>query len=55
MNVEDYSKTANVPGFASTEKGGKLHEVPAHHNAESYVDAYLFRGRDRGPEELCSL
>ncbi|MDP7305316.1 MAG: tyrosine-type recombinase/integrase, partial [Pirellulaceae bacterium] len=23
------------------EKGGKLHDVPAHHNAEAYVDAYL--------------
>jgi hypothetical protein len=23
------------------EKGGKFHEVPAHHNAEVYVDAYI--------------
>ena len=23
------------------EKGGKRHEVPAHHNAETYMDAYL--------------
>ena len=23
------------------EKGGKFHEVPAHHNAEAYLDAYL--------------
>jgi integrase/recombinase XerD len=23
------------------EKGGKRHEVPAHHNAEAYLDAYL--------------
>ena len=23
------------------EKGGKLHQVPAHHNAEAYLDAYI--------------
>ncbi len=23
------------------EKGGKFHEVPAHHNAEAYLDAYI--------------
>jgi len=23
------------------EKGGKRHDVPAHHNAEAYLDAYL--------------
>ena len=23
------------------EKGGKFHEVPAHHSAEEYVDAYI--------------
>ena len=27
--------------FRLHEKGGKLHDVPAHHNAEAYVDAYL--------------
>ena len=27
--------------FRLHEKGGKHHEVPAHHNAESYVDAYM--------------
>lgn len=33
------------------EKGGKFHEVPAHHKAEEYVDAYLQAagiGGDRG-------
>ena len=47
--------------FRLHEKGGKRHEVPAHHNAEAYVDAYLaaaqitddrkaplFRSLDRG-------
>src|SRR5260370_4188117 len=23
------------------EKGGKLHEMPAHHNLEAYLDAYI--------------
>ena len=27
--------------FRLHEKGGKRHEVPAHHNAESYLDAYI--------------
>ena len=27
--------------FRLHEKGGRHHEVPAHHNAEDYVDAYL--------------
>jgi len=27
--------------FRLHEKGGKRHEVPAHHNAEAYLDAYL--------------
>ncbi len=42
MNVEDY---AQGPGrtmvFRLHEKGGKHHEVPAHHLAEEYMDAYL--------------
>ena len=35
------------------EKGGKLHSVPAHHNAEAYLDAYLeaagIAGDRKGP------
>ena len=27
--------------FRFNEKGGKHHEVPAHHNAEAYLDEYL--------------
>jgi high-affinity K+ transport system ATPase subunit B len=29
------------------EKGGKRHEVPAHHNAEAYLDAYRSSGSVR--------
>src|SRR5689334_18695426 len=31
--------------FRLHEKGGKRHEVPAHHNAEAYVDEYLEAAR----------
>jgi integrase/recombinase XerD len=61
MNVEDYFQEGKRWWFRLHEKGGKRHEVPAHHNAEAYVDAYiaaariaddrkgpLFRSLDRG-------
>ena len=53
MNVEDYFQEGKRWWFRLHEKGGtpapanagggagERHEVPAHHNAEAYVDAYL--------------
>jgi integrase/recombinase XerD len=41
MKVEDYYTEGRRAWFRLYEKGGKRHEVPAHHNAEAYVDAYL--------------
>jgi site-specific recombinase XerD len=41
MRVEDYYQSGKRWWFRLHEKGGKRHEVPAHHNAEAYVDAYL--------------
>jgi integrase/recombinase XerD len=41
MKVEDYYSEGRRAWFRLHEKGGKRHEVPAHHNAEKYVDAYL--------------
>jgi site-specific recombinase XerD len=41
MRVEDYFENGRRSMFRLHEKGGKYHEVPAHHNAETYVDAYL--------------
>lgn len=41
MNVEDYFPQGKRWWFRLHEKGGKRHEVPAHHNAEKYMDAYL--------------
>jgi site-specific recombinase XerD len=41
MNLEDYYQSGKRWWFRLHEKGGKRHEVPAHHNAEAYLDAYL--------------
>lgn len=41
MNVEDYYPQGRRMWFRLLEKGGKHHEVPAHHNAEAYLDAYI--------------
>ena len=39
MNVQDYFQQGQRTWFRLHEKGGKLHDVPAHHKAEEYVDA----------------
>ncbi len=53
MKVEDYYTEGRRAWFRLHEKGGKLHHVPAHHNAEDYVDAYLaaagIAGDRKGP------
>ena len=41
MRVEDYYQNGKRWWFRLHEKGGKLHNVPAHHNAENYLDAYM--------------
>lgn len=41
MDAEDYLQRGKRCWFRLREKGGKHHEVPAHHNAVEYVDAYL--------------
>lgn len=41
MRVDDYFPSGKRWWFRLHEKGGKRHEVPAHHNAEEYLDAYL--------------
>ena len=44
MRVEDYYQNGKRCWFRLHEKGGKFHEVPAHHKAEAYLDAYLEAG-----------
>lgn len=41
MNISDYYQDGKRWWFRLHEKGGKLHQVPAHHNAEAYLDAYI--------------
>lgn len=41
MDVKDYWQNGKRWWLRLHEKGGKHHEVPAHHNAEAYLDAYL--------------
>ena len=41
MQVQDYYPDGKRWWFRLHEKGGKRHEVPAHHNAEKYVDAWI--------------
>jgi len=41
MNVEDYYQQGKRSWIRLHEKGGKFHEVPAHHSAEEYLDAYI--------------
>lgn len=43
MNVEDYLQRGRRMTFRLHEKGGKFLEIPAHHKAEEYMDAYLDR------------
>jgi integrase/recombinase XerD len=41
MNVEDYYQQGKRWWVRLHEKGGKHHEVPAHHKTGEYLDAYL--------------
>jgi integrase/recombinase XerD len=41
LKVADYYPAGKRWWFRFDEKGGKQHDVPAHHLAEAYVDAYL--------------
>ena len=43
MRVEDYYATGKRWWVRLHEKGGKRHEMPAHHNLEAYLDAYICR------------
>jgi integrase len=41
MKVEDYYQNGKRWWLRLHEKGGKFHEVPVHHKAEEYLDAYI--------------
>lgn len=41
LDIDDYFQHGKRWWLRLHEKGSKVHEVPAHHNAEDYLDAYL--------------
>lgn len=41
LDIDDYFQNGKRWWLRLHEKGSKVHEVPAHHNAEEYLDAYL--------------
>ncbi len=43
MRVEDYFADGKRWRLRLNEKGGKVHEMPAHHNLEAYLDATCMR------------
>ena len=54
MRVADYYLKAERWWVREHEKGGKWHEMPAHHTLESYLDSYLepAGSRDGGKSRL---
>ncbi len=48
MRVEDYYAQGKRWWVRLHEKGGKRHEMPAHHNLEAYLDQYLEQAQIRG-------
>ncbi|MFL5270317.1 MAG: integrase, partial [Stellaceae bacterium] len=53
MRVEDYYPEGKRWWVRLHEKGGKRHEMPAHHKLEAFIDEYLaaagIRDDGRGP------
>ena len=53
MNIEDYFIQRRKRWFRLHEKGGKTHDVPAHHKAIEYIEDYLdaagIRDESKGP------
>jgi site-specific recombinase XerD len=49
MDVEDYHPQGKRWWVRLHEKGGKRHEMPAHHNLEAYLDAYIEAAGKKAP------
>jgi site-specific recombinase XerD len=54
MKVDDYYQIGKRAWIRLHEKGGKHHEVPAHHSAEQYLDEYL-KASGHGGDKLAPL
>jgi site-specific recombinase XerD len=59
MRVEDYYPQGKRWWVRLHEKGGKRHEMPAHHTLEAYLDAYIdaagIRGDGKSPLFRCAV
>ena len=54
MRVEDYFVQGRRSWVRLYEKGGKQHEVPAHHNLDEYMEAYIkVAGLQDDPKGVC--
>ena len=51
MSADDYYLNGKRWWVRLHEKGGKRHEVPCHHNAEAYLDAYVDAAGIRGEKK----
>ena len=52
MDIEDYYPQGKRWWFALHEKGGKYHQVPAHHKAQEYLDEYIHAAGIEGQKGL---
>jgi integrase/recombinase XerD len=52
MRTDDYFQNGRRSWIRLHEKGGKRHEVPGHHNAEAYLDAYIDAAGIRDEKKL---
>lgn len=52
MKGEDYYPEGKRWWLRLHEKGGKMHQVPAHHNAEAYIDAWIAARGEVGKRDL---
>ena len=53
MKVKDYYPKGKRYFVRLHEKGGKSHEVPVHHRAEEFIDAYLDAAGIAGDKKAC--
>jgi integrase len=49
LRVEDYFVQGRRSWVRLYEKGGKQHQVPAHHNLDEYMEAYIGVYKGCGP------
>jgi integrase/recombinase XerD len=55
MRVEDYFPKGKRWWVRLHEKGGKRHEMPAHHNLEAYLDAYIDAAKIRADDRAAPV